>query len=197
MACRWRAAASLIVALLGGSVAEAVVLGGGGGARKDCLMVFDADVNFPPEKPKRYRCKDGEMCDADGTVNGVCAFDLTVCANSTFNPAGCTLAGVDQIAVDHAIDNRDPKFDPEFQAMQNRIDSGIVGPSAPPNYTAGVCALASRFLIPVLGPFAGNLCKRGKKQVKLAADSAFILGVQSRDRDKMKMECEPAATVCD
>lgn len=197
MARSWRASAAVVV-LLGASVADAIVLGGGGGSRKDCLMVFDAAFNYRPEKPKRYRCTDGDVaCDADGVVNGVCAFDLGVCANSTFNPTRCTLAGVKQILVDHAVDNGDPKFDPEFQALQNRINSGIVGPGDPPNYALDVCALPSRFLIPVLGPFAGNVCKRGKKQVKLTAYSDFILGVQSGDRDKMKMECEPAPAGCD
>ena len=179
------------------AVAHAVILGGGGSSRTDCLVVFDVDVNYPPDKPKRFRCADGAPCDADGIVNGVCAFDVTVCANSGYNPTRCTLVGVDSITVDHAIDNGDRKFHPDFQALQNRINNGIVGPSDPPNATPDVCALPSRFLVPVIGPLEGNRCKRGKQQVKLTSYAVPVLGVQARDRDKLKMECDPAPAGCD
>ena len=177
--------------------ARAIVIGGGGSSHSDCLVVFDAAVNFPADAPKRFRCADGDPCDADGVVNGVCAFDVTVCANSTYAPAQCGLVGVDSIAVDHAVDNGDPKFDPDLQALQNRIDNGIVGPGDPPNTDPDRCALPSRFLVPVVGPLAGNLCKRGKKQLKMTSYGVPMLGVATRDRDKLKMECEPAAAGCD
>jgi hypothetical protein len=177
--------------------AQALILGGGGSSRTDCLAVLDVAVNFPADNPKRFRCADGDTCDADGTVNGVCAFEVTVCANSTYNPTRCTLVGVDSITVDHAIDNGDRKFHPDFQALQNRIDNGIVGPSDPPNTTPDVCAIASRFFVPVIGPLEGNVCKRGKQQVKVTSYSVPVLGVQMRDRDKLKMECEPALAGCD
>jgi hypothetical protein len=190
--------AALLAALLSCvPAAQAGVVGGGGSSRSDCLVVFDAAVNYPPDKPKRYRCRDGDPCDADATVNGVCAFDLTVCANSTYNPVACTLNGVATITVDHAIDNGDRKFDPQFQALQSRINSGIVKPGDPPNTDPDVCALSTQFLIPVVGPLPGNVCKRGKKQVKLTAYSVPVLGVQKKDRDKMTLECEPALAGCD
>jgi hypothetical protein len=190
--------AALLAALLWWSpAAEAVVVGGGGSSRSDCLVVFDAAVNYPPDKPKRFRCRDGDPCDADATVNGVCAFDLTVCANSTYNAAVCTLNGVATITVDHAVDNGDRKFDPQFQALQSRINSAIVGPSDPPNTDPDACTLSTQFLIPVVGPLPGNVCKRGKKQVKLTAYSVPVLGVQKKDRDKMTLECEPALAGCD
>src|SRR5262249_7221701 len=159
-----RRVAALAV-LLVAQAARATVVGGGGNARTDCLVVFDALVNYPPDDPTRYRCKDGDPCDADGTVNGVCAFALGGCANSSFEPTRCTLVGVDSITVDHAIDNGDHKFDPDFQALQNRINGGIVGPGDPPNTDPDVCALPTTFLVPVVGPLAGNVCRRGKKQV--------------------------------
>jgi len=176
---------------------QAAIIGGGGSSRTDCLVVLDAQVNFPPDNPKRFRCADGDACDADGTVNGVCAFDVTVCANSGYNPTRCTLVGVDSITVEHAIDNGDRKFDPDFQALQNRINNGIVGPSDPPNTDPDVCALPSRFLVPVVGPLEGNVCKRGKKQVKITSLGVPVLGRQAKDRDKLKMECEPALAGCD
>jgi hypothetical protein len=133
-------------------MAQAIVQGGGGSSRTDCLTVIDAAVNYPPDNPKRFRCADGDPCDADGVVNGVCQFDVTICSNSSYNPTRCTLVGVDSITVDHAIDNGDRKFDPDFQALQNRINNGIVGPSDPPNTDPDVCALPSTFLVPVIGP---------------------------------------------
>jgi len=192
MALSWRAGvvAGILLSVASG---HATVIGGGGSSRTDCLVVFDAPVNYKPEKPKRYRCTDGDACDADGTVNGVCAFPMAVCANSSYDPLRCALVGVDSIVVEHAVDNGDRKFDPDFQALQNRIDSMIEVPSTDPD----VCALPSTFLIPVRGPFAGNVCKRGKKQVKVTSYSVVIAGRQYKDRDKMKMECDPAPAGCD
>ena len=195
---RFTRVAAMAATLLVVSLAQALVVGGGGSSRSDCLVVLDAAVNYPPTAPKRLRCADGDLaCDADGTVNGVCAFDVTVCANSTYAPAKCTLVGVDSIVVDHAADNGDPKFDPDFQALQNRIENGIVGPGDPPNTDPDRCATPGRFLVPVVGPLAGNLCKRGKKQLKLTSYGVPVLGVSARDRDKLKMECEPALAGCD
>jgi hypothetical protein len=193
---RSRRVALLAVFLCPLATARAVVIGGGGSSKTDCLVVVDAAVNYPPDKPKRFRCTDGETCDADGEVNGVCAFDVAVCANSDFTPTRCTLVGVQSITVDHAIDNGDRKFDPEFQALQNRISSGIVGPGDPPNEDANACALPSRFLVPVLGPFEGDVCKRGKKQVKITSFSTPMLGRMFKDKDKLQMECMPAPAGC-
>src|SRR5262249_54419764 len=96
------------------------------------------------------------------------------------------------IAVQHALDNGDKKFDPQFQALQNRIDGAI----HPPTTTADACALPTRFTIPVIGPLAGNVCKRGKQQVKLVSYSNFMLGGQRKDTDKLAMECDPAPAGC-
>ena len=190
-------AVALVSLLLPIAMAQAIVQGGGGSSRTDCLTVIDAAVNYPPDNPKRFRCADGDPCDADGVVNGVCQFDVTICSNSSYNPTRCTLVGVDSITVEHAIDNGDRKFDPDFQALQNRINNGIVGPSDPPNTDPDVCALPSTFLVPVIGPLSGNVCKRGKKQVKITSFSVPVLGRISKDKDKLKMECDPAPAGCD
>src|SRR5262249_24408203 len=102
-----------------------VTIGGGGSPRTDCLLVLQAPANDPPDRPKKVTCFDGDpSCDHDGTVNGVCEFQVAACANSTFNPDRCTATGVASVTVDHAVDNaNDPKFDTEFQALQSRIDS--------------------------------------------------------------------------
>ena len=102
-----------------------ITIGGGGSSRTDCLLVLQAPANDPPDRPKKVTCFDGApSCDHDGIVNGVCEFQVAACANSTFNPDGCTPTGVASVTIDHAVHNaKDPKFDTEFQALQSRIDS--------------------------------------------------------------------------
>ena len=49
----------------------AVIVGGGGSHATDCLLVFEADANWPsdPDRTrKEIRCVDGDPCDLDGTV---------------------------------------------------------------------------------------------------------------------------------
>src|SRR5438552_2074586 len=95
--------ALLVTASLAAPVA-AIIVGGGGSSTTDCLLVFSTDANDPPAHPRNLRCADGDPCDLDGTVNGVCQFAVAVCANSTALPR-CTLNGVQSITVQHAEDN--------------------------------------------------------------------------------------------
>jgi hypothetical protein len=170
------------------SPAMGIIVGGGGSARTDCLTVFSADANYPPDTPRHIRCADGDACDADGTVNGVCEFPIAVCANSTFN-ASCTLNGLQSATVDHALDNGDPKFDPEFQALQTRILTDLL--DSPPNENSDDCTVATNFHVPVKGPFTDKACKKNKKILKLTSLSEVIAGKVSKDRDKIKLTCDP------
>jgi hypothetical protein len=167
------------------------VVGGGGSPTTDCLLVFAANVNSPLAKPRNISCTDGDpSCDIDHTVNGVCEFALAVCANSTFDPR-CTLDGVQSITVDHAKDNGDPRFDPEFQALQQRIDNTI----APPTPDANVCTASTVFRLAVNGPTlgnAGNVCKRTRKTVRVTTQSTLMSGKIFKDKDKMTLTCNPA-----
>jgi hypothetical protein len=178
----------LLIALAAPS-ARAEVVGGGGGATTDCLVVFDAAVNTPSKRPRHVRCTDGDpSCDADGVVDGVCSFAVKVCANSTFNDPKCTLAGVDEIDVRYAIDNGDPKFDPDFQALQQRIDNDIDPPTAAPNTCTGTVTLR----IPIDGPYAANKCRKRRKIIRIDALSTPQQGRFKKDRDKLKLTCDPA-----
>ncbi len=182
---------------LGAAAVDATVVGGGGSSRVDCLATFDADVNQPAKKPRSIRCADGDStCDLDGVVNGVCNFRVAVCANSTFNPSACTLNGVQLITVEHAADNGDPKFDPQFQALQTRIDSDI----APyPNNTSDACTTATNFFVPIKGPLKNNKCKRNKKQIRLVTESTVAAGHGTIlvDKDKIDLVCDPPVGGCD
>jgi hypothetical protein len=168
-------------------VAQAVIYGGGGGARSDCLLVFSAPLNEPLARPKRVRCTDGDpACDADGTVNGQCVFAVGVCANSTFNPDRCTSPGVNTIDVAYADDNGDPRFDPDFQALQTRIDNQILDNPEDPDR----CTTPTNIRVPISGPAPGDVCRRGKKQVKIT--TLFFQGPRPvRDKDRLRLTCDP------
>jgi hypothetical protein len=163
-----------LIALLAGLTmlappASGVIVGGGGSHATDCLLVFDADVNWPPgpdRTPKEIRCVDGDACDMDGTLNGTCEFAISACANSTFDPR-CTLNGVQTIVVDHAEDNGDPRFDTEFQAFQSRIDNNI----DPPSTTSDACTTATTMHVRVNGPLSNNACRKGTKTIRIATRS--------------------------
>lgn len=163
-------------------------VGGGGGAATDCLTTFKADVTFPTLNPRHVRCTDGDACDADGLVNGYCTIPVRVCANSTFS-GSCTKNGVSTATVDHALDNGDLKFDPDFQALQARIDNDIMLPST----TADSCTNASNIRVPIKGPLgASNNCGRGKtKKLKLTTVSLPINGHVYTDVDVMRLQCDP------
>lgn len=172
--------------------AAAVMVGGGGSARMDCLTVFDAPANIPVKRPKHIRCTDGDpTCDADGIVNGTCEFPIAVCANSTFNP-GCSMSSVQAITVDHAIDDGDPKFDPDSQALQARIHNDI----DPPTTDTGQCTAPSTFRVTIRGPFSAGVCKPSKRVVKITTISGLIQGKVYRDVDRLKIRCDPAPAGC-
>jgi len=184
-------------ALLGFSAADALaqVVGGGGSPRSDCLGIFDAPANSPAGRPRNIRCVDGEACDADGTVNGVCRVAVGFCANSTQLPA-CSLQGVEEITVEHAADDGiDPDFDPQLQALQTLIDSAIDLPSN----DADVCSAPTTFRVPVKGPIGNNRCSAGRARIAVTTVSTFQQGRVYRDRDVLRVTCYPSRTAngCD
>jgi hypothetical protein len=190
-----RVAATLVTACvvgaLGASPAAALVVGGGGSAKSDCLAVFDAPATDPPRRPRVVRCADGDLCDADGIVNGRCEFPVAVCANSTADPR-CSLQGVAAITVAHSVDNGDLGFDPEMQAVATRI--GFVFEY--PEMRADRCSAATAVHVAVEGPLAKDRCRKGQKTIRMAALSTTVDGRIRSDADKLKLVCEPAAVGC-
>ncbi len=183
---------TLIGLILSCGSALATIVGGGGSSKTDCLAVFQADLNFPSTRPREIKCVDGDLCDADGTVNGVCELLVGICANSTFD-SRCTLNGVATVAVDHALDNGDRKFDPEFQALQTRIDNSI----DPPTNQTDVCTVPTHFHVRVIGPLSNGTCKRNTKTIKVVTKSKVISSHVYNDSDTFKLECDPAPQGCD
>lgn len=174
------------------STSTTIIIGGGGGVRNDCLLVLRTAPNTPESHPRHFRCADGDSCDGDGAVNGVCVLPISACGNSTFDPR-CTSPGVDSIVVDHALDNGDANFDPEFQALQNVITNGIDVDGDTPDD----CTTAIDFHVFVDGPLANNACHRGKKLLRITTESDFIAGSSVTDRDRLRMICDPSPSGCD
>ncbi len=173
--------------------ADPIAFGGGGSPTTDCLTALFGEPNYPATKPRDVHCADGEPCDADGVVNGECQIPLGVCLNSLFDSARCTATGVASVTVDHALDNGDLKFDPEFQALQTRIDS-IEFPSS----TQDECTIPTNFRVKVTGPFYRDSCRRGSKVVRLVTRSTPVSGRVVQDRDMVRLQCDPSPTLgCD
>jgi len=194
MAARGAAGALLLTgALLGAAPrACAITVGGGGSTRMDCLAVFEADANIPVHNPKNIRCADGDpTCDADGVVNGACEFAIAICANSDFD-AACTLRGVQAISIAHATDDGDPKFDPAFQALQERVHNEI----DPPTSVVGQCTTSTTLHVPIRGPFGPGVCKSTKQVLRMVTLSTLIGDKVYRDTDVLKVRCDPAPTGC-
>jgi hypothetical protein len=189
--CVARVTVGITTLLVSAVPAVALVVGGGGSARVDCLAVFTAAANVPAGRPQHIRCVDGDPCDADGVVNGRCEFPIAVCANSTADPR-CTVAGVQSIVVEHARDDGDPRFDPEFLALQSRIANDL----EPPTDAGDRCSAATNFHVAVAGPFAGGRCKSGRKLLRVLALSRPIAGKIVKDADQIKLTCEPAPAGC-
>lgn len=182
-----------VLCVFGGD-AHATTVGGGGSKKLDCLATFETSVVLPANQ-RKIICVDGDpACDTDATIDGKCTFDLAVCVNSTFSPV-CTQNGVESIFVEHSADNGDPKFDPDFQAIQDRIENELDLPST----EVDDCTDPSFVTVRVQGPFPGNRCRQGKKKVKMSTDSTFDIsaGKSFRDKDAIKFICKPAPTGCD
>jgi hypothetical protein len=178
-----------LVLALGAAPAEAVIVGGGGRPRTDCLATFEVPVAIAG---RRWTCTDGDpSCDGDGEINGQCVFAVGVCANSTFDPA-CTLQGVSSIEVEHSQDNGDPDFDPDFQAIQSRIDNQIAPPTADPDS----CTTPTNVTVRLKGPFANNRCFSARKKINLDTRSQAISGKIYNEVDSLRLSCLPAPNSC-
>ncbi|RMD85615.1 MAG: hypothetical protein D6815_01500, partial [Candidatus Dadabacteria bacterium] len=185
--------AALFVAacLTAGSAAlsHATIVAGGGSKTADCIAVFDAtgaNKPAPPKMPRRVDCTDGDpACDMDAVRNGSCTFDLRVCVNSTAL-AGCVPDLADSVTVDHAVDNGDRRFDPEFQALQQRVD--LLG--FPGNDLLDACTIPSTVTVRLKGPRPSSKMGTNRKRVRLLA-TGTAGGKTHKDRDRIKFICRP------
>src|SRR6185369_10847230 len=69
--------------------------GGDTGTCRAAIAVDNFDgLGNPPADPKKIVCKDGDVCDADGSVNGSCTFLVGACLNLPGCTADTVTAGV-------------------------------------------------------------------------------------------------------
>ena len=169
--------------------ASAATVGGGGSSTSDCAVVLEipgANNPAPPKIPKAVDCVDGDpTCDSDGLRNGECVFAIQLCANSTAL-AGCTPDHVDEITVDHAIDDgSDSRFDNDFQALQLRA-TGLGLPS----FSDDDCTLSSAITVKLRGPDTTGRMKSNRKILGVSSRGGLASGSVT-DKDKVKFNCRP------
>ncbi len=179
----------LIALLLLPAFAWSATVAGGGSKKTDCMVVLDApgaNHPAPPKTPRGAKCYDGDLsCDADGLRNGRCEFELSVCLNSSAL-SQCSPVQVDEVEIDHAIDDGDPRFDVDFQALQSRVDLLAF----PGNDIVDECTLTSSINVPLRGPNSSDRMRAGRKKLKLSAEGSTAAGTR-RDRDRVKFKCLP------
>jgi len=183
---RWASAALLLAFPL---PARAATIYGGGSRTSDCLVVFDApgaNSPAPPRLPRNVDCVDGDpTCDADMTRNATCSFDLKLCINSTA-VTGCTPDRTDSLTVDHAIDNGDPRFDTDFQALQQRAN--LLGF---PDNMGHACTLVSSVTVPLRPPgMAGGPFRKDEKRLTVRATG--FTDRAAKDLDHVRFTCRPS-----
>jgi len=180
---------SLAIAIFAASPASAVIVGGGGSKTIDCMAVLDApgaNQPAPPKVPKNIDCTDGDVsCDADGLRNGECSFSIQVCLNSTAL-ATCGAGDVATLEIAHAVDNGDAKFDPDFQALQTRVNAlGF------PNDTLDDCTVSSTVRVALRTSSSGSALRKNKKKLAFVAEGDVASKTGARDKDRMKFTCRP------
>lgn len=154
---------------------------------RDCVSVFDAAANFPPppRAPRRVDCVDGDpACDADAARNARCLFDVRLCLNSTAI-AGCTPLRTNSVSVRHAIDNGDPRFDVDFQALQQRVDQLL-----PDSEDLDDCTQQSSITVVLKPPGAAGVWRPNAKRLRLVA-AGFAGGRPLLDHDRIRFTCRP------
>src|SRR5262249_48561929 len=114
-------------------------------------------------------------------------FGLRVCVNSTAI-AACTPERADSVTVAHAVDGADPRFDVDFQSLQQRIDLLHLSPLG--DETLDHCSLDTTIIV-TLKPIRGtSLLSLAKKRLHLAS-KGIVNGRRVTDSDTMRLTCRP------
>jgi hypothetical protein len=163
----------LLVAVVGPTAADAedaTRLLGGGARASDCMVVTDvAGVSAGPHA-RTVRCRDGDRaCDADGTVDGRCAFRLRLCLGAT-EMAGCHA----DVVVGAELRRPDPALAPLAVALAE-----ITMPVA----TIPACTAMTDVAV----------ATRGRRSGRLALRPAAHMASGHADRDRLALLCRPPA----
>jgi hypothetical protein len=96
----------------------------------------------------------------------------------------CTPDQTDSVTISHAVDDGlDPRFDPDFQALQTRVNTlGFPGDDLIDD-----CTTSSAMTV-LLRPKKGSKYVKNKKKLQLVA-LGRASGKDTKDKDKMKFTC--------
>jgi hypothetical protein len=149
---------------------DAARLLGGGARASDCMVVTDvAGVSAGP-RARTVRCRDGDpTCDADGTMDGRCAFRLRLCLGAT---------DMDGCHTDVVVGAELRRPDPALAALAVAL-AELPMPVA----TASACTAMTDVAVTTRGRRAGRLVLR--PAARMASGHA--------DRDRVALLCRPPA----
>ena len=156
--------------LLAAGPAGAVLVPGGGPARTDCYTEFDVrGANVTSSRVAE--CTDGDPnCDADGTPNDSCTFQVALCANQT-NIAECT-----------------PPFPPTgLTRIGTRGPAKRLGLATPPTDDSA-CGAFLDVEVPVKVRRNGAVKRPGQRTLAAFAVSP---NKPKRDNDSVRLVCLP------
>jgi OmcA/MtrC family decaheme c-type cytochrome len=164
------------------AVAVAVTLAGGGSRRNDCLVELAANglgylggaVVFTGTT-----CADGDVCDADGLVDGACLFTPTVCLNAAdpVLPRCNAPAVISRITFKGTL--RGNTFDTSAR------DAAVAALGLPSSAVA--CSPPVALVVPV-----GDPNKRGELVRSTAQVRAKAKTTKGADKDRYRFTCVPA-----
>jgi OmcA/MtrC family decaheme c-type cytochrome len=178
---RVRSILALTVLLVSGGSATAVMLPGGGPQRSDCFVVLMSNgLGFPAgtSRARGATCADGDVCDADGTRDGVCHFTPMVCLNAV-DPAlaRCSTAQISAVTFKGKIG--------KSRADTSGFDAALAGLGLPSAATA--CSAPVDWVVPVGGPDKKGELVRGTGRVQAKARTT-----KGGDKDKFEFVCLPS-----
>ena len=161
-----RAAALLVMVVLGGTPALATDLPGKGPAATECFAVLRSDGDSAATAPNRLECTDGDPgCDHDGDChNQTCTFRVRICIGQ--DVPGCQAPG---------------------GLKSLKVNPPKLGISPPATLAGAVCGDATDIVVPLRGK---QKTKPGKQTVVLKAKPQGGKGV---DADKDTLVCLPRA----
>ncbi|HXJ36504.1 MAG TPA: hypothetical protein VMS22_20910 [Candidatus Eisenbacteria bacterium] len=156
----------LAIALLAVSVPTAfATVAGGGPSKSDCYAVFNGvDANVGTNQ---LQCKDGDPCDADGTTDGTCTFNISVCAYEQ-GDAGCT-----------------PQ--PIASYKGNWVTKGFPVPPVAGDSTVETCGTTQQVQLPLKVTKKGT--QKPSKPLTLTLVAKASTGSPKTDKDKLKLKC--------
>ena len=160
--------ALLVAALLGGAaVADCPpdCVGGGGPPETDCFVVFSG---IPATTAS---CTDGEACDMDGKVDGVCTLDLQACINVP-GLGSCTPRGLS------GRPTVKPSNGPTAQQLQNAL--AALDPSAEGCTPPGLA-------VPLKVSLAGIKPATARLTITATSGGKHV-------KDKLRLTCQPNST---